>query len=92
MNYQLADAFEIDNHELDDLSPEVCFALGVEWTTFRSELLVTKDTFSSAVRAPNAKRLVKLCEHHNRRATVSNLSPGWVTITVSSEPILRLVP
>lgn len=92
MNYQLVDAFWIDNHELANLSQEACFVLGVEWANFRADLLATKDDFSSAVNADNANRLVKLCEHHNRRATVSNLSPGWVTITVSSEPILRLVP
>ena len=76
MKFEMMDPFEIDNGELTNLSPELCFALGVEWCIFRSELLETRDT---------------LCKRHNRIATVEAMLNGFAKVTIEPEPILRVV-
>ena len=37
-NYSLAEPFGIDHGELDGLTPQEVFALGVEWQLFRYQL------------------------------------------------------
>lgn len=57
--FSLVDTFDIDNGELDGLSPEQAFALGVEWAEFRRRLDEGAE-FSQPVHCANASRLLGL--------------------------------
>jgi len=38
MTHRLVEPFDVDDNSLDDLSPQQCFALGVEWASVRDAL------------------------------------------------------
>jgi hypothetical protein len=79
----LVEPFEIDNGELDGLRPQECFALGVEWQMFRSQLQSGKP-FTTLVLASNADRLTKLAERSQRFVESRPASDGWANLTVGS--------
>lgn len=58
-------SFHIDNGELDGMSAEEAFCLGVEWQMFRERLKVG-EPFEEMYHTANAARLVKLAEECGR--------------------------
>jgi hypothetical protein len=80
-NYHLVEPFYIDNGALDGISPEQCFAMGVEWQLFRNRL-AHGQAFACLVLDGNAERLIKLAERAGRFAESAPVSDYWTQITV----------
>jgi hypothetical protein len=81
-NFELVEPFNSDGSSLSEISPEVAFALGVEWQMFRQRLK-TGQPFQILCLAVNANRLVKMAERH-RRFVEDRPTPwaGWSEIWV----------
>ena len=79
--YSLVEPFEIDNGELDNLTPQECFSLGVEWQIFRTQLS-EGNPFTSLVLSNNAGRLTALAERAQRFVEARPANDGWALITV----------
>ena len=81
IEFGLVEPFEIDRGELDGLSRQECFAMGVEWQMFRQKL-ATDQPFADVVLSNNAARLEKLAERAGRFVETRPASQGWTRITV----------
>jgi hypothetical protein len=81
--FELVEPFETDNGSLADLAPEVCFALGVEWATFRQRI-IAGERFTDLCLSANAPRLVALAERHGRFVEHHHECDGWSKIFVGS--------
>ena len=84
---KLVDSFDIDNGELDGLTPQMVFCLGVEFEMFRTKLKRGKD-FSMDVHTKNAPRLLAMCQRRNRTAKETWIHDDfdeWRTITVKAK-------
>jgi hypothetical protein len=81
-DFELVEPFNSDGSSLSGVSPEVAFALGVEWQMFRQRLK-TGHPFQTLCLAMNAHRLVKMAER-NRRFVEDRPTPwaGWSEIWV----------
>ena len=58
-NYGIIEPFDIDAGELDGLSPQQCFVLGVEWSTVRDALDARRELGPMMVHAANVPRLMR---------------------------------
>lgn len=67
-DWGLVEPFDIDHGELDGLTPQMGFVLGVEWQQFRQALLTNPEPFLQAVHTANEARLLSLCQRHGRPA------------------------
>ena len=86
MDFDLVDPFYIDSGELDGLSLQTAFVLGVEWATLR-ERLASEKTFRCPVHAANASRLLKLCLSRDVQADFElGPDPEWVELIVGVTP------
>jgi hypothetical protein len=77
--YGLIEPFETE--DLAGATPDMAFALGVEWEIFRQKLLAG-DRFSDLIHDGNAQRVVRMVERHGRFCEHRPFSPGWAEITV----------
>lgn len=74
--------FDTDDGSLSGITPRMAFALGVEWERFRQRLK-SENPFKTYCLPPNAARLVKLAERHNRFVEDRpNACAGWTEIFV----------
>ncbi len=64
--FGLVKSFDIDNGELDEMSPQQCFVLGFELAQV-DELLKQKSAISRPVHAENQRRIEKSCQDAGRR-------------------------
>ncbi len=64
-NFGLIEPFEVDNGELNGITPEYAFALGVEWAMFRTQLSIGKP-FTFLCLPENRTRFVRMAERHRR--------------------------
>ena len=81
-DYELVEPFNSDGSSLSGVSPEVAFALGVEWQMFRQRLK-TGQRFQTLCLAMNASRLVKMAERQRRFVEDRPTPwPGWSEIWV----------
>lgn len=83
-NFDLCEPFDIDNGELDGLTPQECFVLGVEWCQFW-KLLDDGTAFELTVHERNASRLQALAVRHKRDCSVHWIHEdhaGWRLIRV----------
>ncbi|HEX3800247.1 MAG TPA: hypothetical protein VH413_16245 [Verrucomicrobiae bacterium] len=79
-NFNLIDSFDIDDESLKGLTPQMIFALGVEWEQFRM-LLKLGRRFRLLVLPANAERLVKMAERHGRFVeSRPNICPGYTEV------------
>jgi len=83
-DYQLAEPFDIDGGSLDGLSNQQCFALGVEWATFRNRIL-SGEQFTHPCLSANATRVSMLAERHGRFVEHHVHSEGWSLIFVGAD-------
>ena len=79
--FELVESCDVDDGSLDGLSAQLCFALGVEWMKFLSDVR-RGSPFTASVHQANSVRLVQLAERHNRFVEHHEFSPGWTRITV----------
>ena len=74
--YGLIDAFGVDDGELDGLSPQECFALGVEWALVRNDVYEKRKSHRTVHRA-NVDRLQALSERHGLLVSVEGIDETW---------------
>ena len=87
--HELVEPFDVDGGELDGLTPQHVFALGVEWQMFRSQL-ETGNPVSVTVMAENADRLKALCERNNRVCRVRLIGDDHMAYrTLDVQPAFR---
>jgi len=79
--FNLVESFEIDDESLAALSPQKCFALGIEWEMFHRKLRLGVP-FVDLIHTENASRLVRLAERHKRFVEHSSFEAGWTKIFV----------
>lgn len=85
MKYELVEPFDIDDGELDGLSPQECFTLGVEWQAVRANL-ESGDDFTWTVHAENRGRLQAMMERNGRPVRFTfmedDVSESWLNMEV----------
>lgn len=77
--------FDVDDGELDGLTPAECFVLGVEWQMVAARA-ATPDGFERPVHVENRDRLAALLDRRGRRYRMAHMhddvSEGWLWLTV----------
>lgn len=85
-NYILLESFQIDDGELDGLSPQECFVLGYELSTISHKAETVPEEFSLTVHSANEKRITAALLKRGRSRIMTwmpnDLSEGWMTLTV----------
>ena len=81
--FGLKKSFEIDNGQLDGLSPQECFVLGYELAKIDDMLESEVDGFDQICHTANRQRIVKSCRDAGRKfRCVSILDSEWMTLQV----------
>lgn len=85
--------FGIDDGELDGLTPQECFTLGVEWQMVR-EQAEENPGFSTHIHTSNRERIAALLDRHSRLYTITflhdDVSEGWLWLSVDPRsPIIE---
>lgn len=84
--YELSEPFDIDNGELDGLSPQVCFVLGVEWHMVRQQA-DGPAPFSRPIHARNRDRIAAMMERRGRQFKITymhdDVSEQWMWLDVA---------
>lgn len=87
-DYELCEPFDIDNGELDNLSPQECFVLGVEWQMI-AELADIFRSFEHPIHSNNKNRIEKLLQRRKRQYTIQfmhdDISESWLWLKVQSK-------
>lgn len=82
--YELVQAFDIDDGELDGLSPQQCFVLGVEYESCR-QLIIAGKLFTKTIHSANAERLSRISAALTYQAKW--LNDDWIQISrIAQEP------
>lgn len=83
--YGLLEPFYIDKGELEGLSPQECFVLGIEWQIV-ADLADNPAGFARPVHEANVLRLSKMLTRRGRRFRFQPTGVGtWLWLTV--EPV-----
>lgn len=85
--FELIEPFDTDDGSLNGVSPELAFALGVEWAMFRQKLLLNEKggakPFTELCLEANEQRFLKMVERHGRYCESRPTDrPGWKKIWV----------
>lgn len=80
--FSLIESFGVDNSELDGLSKQLCFVLGVEWEMIRQKV-DSGQSFEQSIHSENMERIEALC---NRRGMSYKIIPhdDWPTLIVGA--------
>jgi hypothetical protein len=81
--FGLVDSFGIDKNELDGLTPQECFCMGVEWQMFRAQLDFG-EPFIAVCHFKNVDRLCDLAEKYGRFVESHFAVAGWCEIIVGN--------
>lgn len=85
-NWSCIEPFGIDNGELDGLSPQECFTLGVEWEMIRQKIL-SLESFTHMLHAENRERVEALLNRHNCQHYMTfmagDISESWLQLDVT---------
>lgn len=80
--FELVEPFDIDDGELDGISPQEAFVLGVEWMRWRQRVVDGKP-YTDVCLANNAVRIQGLLERNGWQCEAQpGLAPGWAKIWV----------
>lgn len=82
--YEGCDTFDIDDGELDDLSAQEIFCLGVEWAMFRRVITQHRSDLSLIHRA-NGDRLISMLQGHGLRWSLRTIDNTWAEIEWSHD-------
>lgn len=74
-DFRLVEPFEIDAGELDGLTPEQAFTLGVEWEMVRRALEIYER--KKVVHRANCMRIVRMARRHGREVPWKHLDDHW---------------
>lgn len=84
-HYSLAEPFDIDDGQLDGLTPQEVFCLGVEWQMVRQSL-EHGERFERVMHIENRDRVAALLQRHNRKHNFTFMhddgTEAWVNVTV----------
>lgn len=83
--YKHVEPFDIDHGELDGITADQAFVLGVEWQIFRTTLSSTRERFKATVHAANEQRLLRLLARRGRKGAARRLDATWTEIEVAPE-------
>ncbi len=85
MAFELVDSFGIDGGELDGISPDLAFCLGVEWCIVRHQAIDTS-AFSALIHTENKDRILAMLDRRERKYQISYIqndrSEGWMQLVV----------
>lgn len=86
-DFILAKSFNIDNGELDNLTPQTCFVLGYELARIDEWLILKEDGFALPVHSENRSRLERSIKSANRPFSITFMSDdsseSWLWLEVS---------
>lgn len=74
MKYKMVEPFDIDDGQLDGLSVQESFCLGVEWQMFRNKVEEDSGSFDYQIHSKNVDRLKALCNRHGRACTTMTVA------------------
>lgn len=86
-DFGLIKSFDIDDGQLDGMSPQQCFVLGYELATV--DLMVMRlSTVSQTVHAANRERIEKACRNAGRNFRLTwmegDVSEEWMVLTIEA--------
>lgn len=87
MAWECVESFHIDHGELQGLSQELCFVLGVEWEQIRNRLEIG-GMFSKLVHPENEDRIRRMVVRHGGSIEVLWRTDDWVQVRIVSEDAL----
>ena len=79
--YSMLEPFFIDESELDGVSPENAFVLGVEWQMVFDQMQ-TGEAFERPVHGLNRSRIMRLLVRNGRMYHISKAKDGWCNLCV----------
>lgn len=82
----IIEPFDVDDGELDGLSPQLCFVLGVEWAMVREALDADRQLGPLWVHAQNVPRLRAMIRR--RRGLILSAAPtsdGWALLILDRQ-------
>jgi hypothetical protein len=82
VDYELVEPFDIDNGELDGLTPPNVFCLGVEWAMVSDQLKLA-DSFTRPIHVANASRIKRMCIRRGRRCRIDPADAEWMMLVVA---------
>lgn len=86
-NFHLENTFDIDDGQLDGLTPQTIFVLGYELSDI-SRQLSEPTAFTRLIHAENKARIEKACKAAGRRFSLtwsdSDSSESWLTLEVTN--------
>lgn len=75
-------SFHVDSGELDGLTPQEIFTLGVEWQMVRERAAQAGPPFQQLIHASNQWRVVCLLRDLGREVYVQPIGDGWLELRV----------
>jgi hypothetical protein len=81
--------FHVDSGELDGLTSQEIFTLGVEWQMVRERAGREVEPFQQLIHTANQWRIVSLIRELGREARVEPVSEGWLELHVSGAASAR---
>lgn len=81
--WELTEPFDIDDGELNGLSPQMCFSMGVEWMKWLSRIK-SNSTHSDMCMEGNSIRIQSLLERHGIQCEARVPNGGWCEIWVNN--------
>jgi hypothetical protein len=80
--FTIVEPFDIDNGELDGISPQNIFCMGYEFCQVR-DMLVSGETISKPVHSDNASRIKRMCIRQRRLVKIDTMRDGWSWMEVA---------
>jgi hypothetical protein len=84
VDFALKEPFEIDGEELDGLSPQQCFVLGVEWMS-TVEWVERKEGGQLTIHRRNRGRIVRLARRRGVELLWEDLDDGWSVVSMEKQ-------
>jgi len=86
VSYVLLESFQIDDGELDGMSPQECFCLGYELANVSAKSETDPEEFTMPIHSENEARITEALDRRGRSRIITwspnDLSEGWVRLTV----------
>lgn len=77
--WNISEPFDIDDGQLDELTPQQCFVLGVEWQTVCAWVEEGKEG-ERLVHSSNISRLLRMARRRGVELGATTLGDGWSSI------------
>jgi hypothetical protein len=84
----MVESFDIEDGQLDGLTPQQCFVRGCEWGTFKTAC-DDSYAFRRTVHRERVERLCKVAARRGRTFRIEHLDDQWTEIVVDLDDDLR---